>query len=70
MDKIVIKNKLESIKKIKELKLNTFPEALFKKGEEDKVLDFVNKYNADYYAIRDKSKIGGRFKLKAKRENI
>lgn len=70
MNQIIIKNKLESIEKIKELKLNTFPEALFKKGEEDKVLEFVNKYDADYYAIRDKSKVGGIFKLKAKKENI
>lgn len=69
-EKIIIKNKLESIKKIKELKLNTFPEELFKKGEEDKVLEFVNKYPADYYAIRDKSNAGGIFKLKVKKNNI
>lgn len=70
MNRIIIKNKLESINKIKELKLNTFPEALFKKGEEAKVLEFVNKHNADYYAIRDKSKVGGMFKLKVKKEDI
>lgn len=69
-EKIIIKNKIESIQKIKELKLNTFPEKLFKKGEEDKVLEFVKKYPADYYAIRDKSTASGTFKLKAKRENI
>lgn len=68
--KIIIRNKLESIKKIKELKLNTFPEQLFKTGEEDKILEFVNKYPADYYAIRDKSSVGGVFKLKVKREKI
>lgn len=69
-ERIIIKNKIESVKKIKELKLNTFPEQLFKKGEEDKVLEFVNKYPADYYAIRDKSTVGGIFKLKAKRSDI
>ncbi len=68
--KIIINNKLESIKKIKELKLNTFPEQLLKKGEEDKVLEFVNKYPADYYALRDKSKIGGTFKLNVKKNNL
>lgn len=69
-NKIIIRNKLESVRKIKELKLNTFPEQLFKKGEEDKVLEFVNKYPAEYYAIRDKSKVGGIFKLKVKRSDI
>ena len=69
-ERMIIKNKIESVKKIKELKLNTFPEQLFKKGEEEKVLEFVNKYPADYYAIRDKSTVGGNFKLKAKRSNI
>lgn len=65
-----IKNKIESINKIKQLKLNTFPEQLFKKGEEEKVLNFIKKYPAKYYAIRDKSKIGGTFKLKVNKENI
>lgn len=69
-EKIIIKNKLESIKKIKEIKLNTFPEQLFKKGEEDKVLEFINKYPADYYAIRDKSRFCGTFKLKVEKSNI
>ena len=33
-----IKNKLESIKKINELKLNKFPEQLFNKGKIEKML--------------------------------
>lgn len=69
-ERMFIKNKIESVKKIKELKLNTFPEQLFKKGEEEKVLEFVNKYPAEYYAIRDKSNIGGVFKLKVKKSDI
>lgn len=68
--KITIKNKIESINMIKELKLNTFPEQLFKKDEEDKVIEFINKYPAEYYAIRDKKTINGRFKLKVKKEDI
>lgn len=67
---MIIKNKIESLKKIKELNLNTFPEQLFKKGEEAKVLEFINKYPAKYYAIRDKSTAGGIFKLKVPKENI
>lgn len=59
-----IKNKLESIKKIEELGLNKFPEQLFKKGEDENVLEFIKQYPAKYYAIRDKSKAGGIFKLK------
>lgn len=59
-----IKNKLESIKKIDELKLNKFPEQLFNKGETKKVQKFLQKYPALYYAIRDQSKTLGIFKLK------
>lgn len=59
-----IKNKLESIKKINELKLNKFPEQLFNKGEKETVQEFLQKYPALYYAIRDKSNVGGVFKLK------
>lgn len=59
-----IKNKLESAKKIEEMKLNKLPEQLFNKGETEKVQDFLKKHPATYYAIRDKSKSGGTFKLK------
>lgn len=61
---MVIKNKLESISKINELKLNKFPEMLFKEKEETKVQKFIDEYPAEFYAIRDKSKAGGTFKLK------
>ncbi len=50
-----IRNKLESTKKINELKLNKFPEQIFKKGEESKVKKFLENYPVVYYAIRDKS---------------
>lgn len=65
-----VSNKLESTKKINELSLNKFPEQLFNIGEEEKVLTFIKKYPAKYYAIRDKAKAGGIFKLKVEKENI
>lgn len=65
-----IKNKMESIDKIKELNLNKFPEELFKYGEEEKVKEFLRKYPAPYYAIRDKSKSGGTFKLKVNHDDV
>lgn len=65
-----IKNKLESMKKISELGLNKFPEQLFKAGEQEKVRGFLTCYPAQYYAIRDKSKAGGIFKLKVPASDV
>ena len=65
-----ISNKIESYNKIIELGLNHFPEKIFKSSQINEVEDFVKKYPANYYAIRDKSKAGGVFKLKVKPENI
>ena len=65
-----IKNKLESMKKISELGLNKFPEQLFKAGEQEKVREFLTYYTAQYYAIRDKSKAGGIFKLKVAANDV
>lgn len=61
---MIIKNKLESINKISELNLNKFPEQLFRENEETEVQEFLECYPANFYAIRDKSKAGGTFKLK------
>lgn len=61
---MIIKNKIESIEKINELSLNKFPEQLFMKNEESKVQSFLDTYPAKYYAVRDKSKALGNFKLK------
>lgn len=61
---MIIKNKLESIYKINEMGLNKFPEQLFKENEEAKVQEFLDTYQTKYYAIRDKSKSCGTFKLK------
>ena len=65
-----IKNKLESFDKINELGLNKFPEQLFSYNEKEKVKMFLNEYPAKYYAIRDKSKIGGVFKLKVEYDKV
>lgn len=65
-----IRNKLESMEVIQKLNLNRFPEELFKKGEIEKIQSFIEKYPAKYYAVRDKSKSGGIFKLKVEKENI
>jgi hypothetical protein len=67
---MVICNKLESIKKICELELNKFPEQLFTKNDTGKVKEFLDMYPAKYYAIRDKSKAGGTFKLKVVSKDV
>lgn len=51
---MIIKNKLESIKKIEELNLNRFPEKLFEGQDDKQVKQFISKYPSRYYAIRDK----------------
>lgn len=70
MFSLIINNKLESIKKITELGLNKFPEQLFKKGEDEKVREFLKTYPANYYAIRDRSKACGVFKLKVDYDKV
>lgn len=65
-----IKSKLESVDKINELRLNKLPEKVFRKSEECEVKKFLNKYPARYYAIRDKSKAGGIFKLKVEYDKV
>ena len=48
----------------------SFPEKIFKSSEINEVQDFINTYPANYYAIRDKSKASGVFKLKVEPQNI
>ena len=67
---MVIKNKIESIKLIKQLNLNRFPERLFINFQDKDVIDFLEEYPAKYYAIRDKSKSNGLFKLKVKYDEV
>ena len=65
-----INNKLESIEAINNLGLNKFPEQLFKKGEQRKVKEFLKNNPANYYAIRDKMKPRGLFKLKVPYDRV
>ena len=65
---MIIRNKIDSLEKIIELKLNKFPEKLLKKGDINETLDFIKVYPAEFYAIRDKSKSCGNFKLKVPRD--
>ena len=65
-----ITSKIESYNKIIELGLNRFPEKIFKSSQINEVQDFINTYPANYYAIRDKSKAGGLFKLAVKKEDV
>ena len=67
---MIIRNKIDSLEKIIELKLNKFPEKLLKKGDINETLDFIKVYPAEFYAIRDKSKSCGNFKLKVPRDKV
>ena len=53
-----VHDKLESIKLIKELQLNSFPEQLFKKDDIYDIKKFLNEYPAEFYAIRSKEFVG------------
>ena len=53
-----IRNKQESMKYIKQFNLNVLPEMYFKEFNEEKIKDFIKKYPAEFYAIRDKGKAG------------
>lgn len=63
-------NKLESYEKIRTLNLNKLPEKIFNQKNEKDIIDFLENNPAKYYAIRDKSKSGGIFKLKVEEENV
>lgn len=65
-----IYNKVESSNAIKELRLNHFPEKIFSKGQTDEVLEFLKRFPAKYYALRDKSKTGGFSSHKIKQEDV
>ena len=67
---MIIKNKIESYEKILELGLNRFPEKIFTNDKIDEIKIFLEKSPAEYYAIRDKSRSSGVFKLKVKYEDV
>lgn len=53
-----VRNKLESIRLIKKLQLNSFPEKLFHKEDTDEIKQFLEEYPAKFYAIRSKEIVG------------
>lgn len=53
-----VRNKIESIKLIKQKKLNSFPEKLFNESNIEQVDDFLNEYPVKYYAVRSKEFVG------------
>lgn len=65
-----ITNKIESSNKIKKLKINRFPEEIFKRGENEKVKSFLRRYPVPLYAVRDKAKPGGVFKLRVAADKV
>lgn len=66
-----IKNKLESVQKIKELKLNHFEEELFHEGEEQRIQKFLNQYSYQYYAVRSKSTVAHiKSRIKVPKEEV
>ncbi len=58
---IQIKNKRDSVKKIKELKLNNFPEDVFSTSDLVSIEKFFKKYSAEEYCMRTTSKAKGQF---------
>lgn len=65
-----IYNKMDSYYAIRELGLNYFPEIVLEQNEKEKLDKFLKLYPAEYYALRDKSKAGGKFKLAVKAEDV
>lgn len=53
-----VRNKVESIKIIRQNKLNSFPEKLFTKNQEEDVIKFIKENPAEYYAVRSKEIVG------------
>jgi len=51
---LTIKNKMQSIKYIKDLNLNVLPEKYFEKYDEEQITNFIKKYPAQFYAVRIK----------------
>lgn len=53
-----VRNKVESIKIIRQNELNSFPEKLFTKNQEEDVIKFIKENPAEYYAVRSKEIVG------------
>ena len=65
------RNKKESADLMLLLKINQFPRIILKETDESKIKDFVTKYDAKYYAVRDMSRANSKlFNLKVEKENL
>ncbi len=53
-----IRNKIESVETIKQKKLNSFPEKIFYRGQQEEASKFLEKYPAKFYAVRSKEIVG------------
>ena len=58
---MIVKNKKESIQKIKELNLNHFKEDVFGVKDEEKIKEFFMENPASEYCLRDPEKTSGKF---------
>lgn len=58
---IKIKNKKDSIEKVKELGLNYFPQEVFLVEDKEGISNFVKKYGAEEYVLRSADKAKGKF---------
>ena len=58
---IKVKNKKDSIEKVKKLGLNYFPQEVFSVEDKEGIENFVKKYNADEYVLRNTEKAKAKF---------
>ena len=66
-----IRNKQESANLIKKLKLNVLPQQMFHSPKDSDVTEFLEKYPADYYAVRDRDIVNSpKYNLKVKKEDV
>lgn len=66
----MIKNKQESYSMIKQLKLNTTNEVIFTKGQIKEVEEYLKDNQWEYYVIRDKKNILGKYLYKLTKEEV
>lgn len=58
---IIVRNKKESVEKMKELKLNYFPLKVFDKNDLEGLKEFFDSYPSPEYAVRSTDKAKGKF---------
>ena len=66
-----IKNKQESAKLISKLNLNQLPKIILNSYNPQEISNFISKYPAEYYAVRDMSNVNSKlFNLKVKKRRL